>query len=145
MAWAEQLLGELGRRANLSLNISAQGTCSLTFGNEELFFEIRDELLFIMADLGSSHGMDTMFRELLEGCNLGAYSAFGSIGIDEVRHEFVMTRVLSAQVDYEDFEQLLSLFVRTVRQWKSKLEKYTLELEAVEQPKGQEYYNSILP
>ena len=100
-----------------------------------------------MADLGTSLNLDQNFKEILKGCNIGAHTAFGSLGIDTVRDEFVLTRVLSAVVSYEVFEQILSAFVKVLRYWKRRLSKLSESSRISSEPSSykRNYLNEIIP
>ncbi len=145
MSWAEDLLTELGRRSGLAVALSQQGTCTVAFGKDEIFFEVKSDRLFIIADLGAVYGLDQNFKELLEACNIGGQTAFGSLGIDAVRQELVLTRVLSAEVSYDKFEQILSMFVRVLRYWKRRLTKLAAAVDHYQPESGGGMLRNILP
>lgn len=123
------LMRELGSVLGIDLAFSDAGTCSIFFDESEVMFEINENRLFIMADLGASEGRVDAAWRLLRAGNLGLETGFGCIGNDEERGQFTLCRVLEGELAYPDFEKLLTLFVGAVRYWKR-----WLSLPAPQQP-----------
>ena len=48
----EFLIGELGRAIGIDLKLSEAGTCGVFFDDDEVFFELHDGRLYLIADLG---------------------------------------------------------------------------------------------
>lgn len=112
------LLRELGGVLGFDLALSDQGTCGVFFDEDEVFFEVNDGRLFIMAELGSSEGRDEACVRMLKAANLGLETGFSCIGIDEMRGQFTLCRVLEGDIAYPDFEKMLTIFLGAVRYWK---------------------------
>ena len=112
------LLRELSNALGFDLALSDAGTCGIVFDEDEVMFEINENRLFIMADLGSSEGREDACVSMLKAANLGLETGFSCIGIDEVRGQFTLCRILEGDLAYPDFEKLLAVFVGAVRYWK---------------------------
>jgi hypothetical protein len=112
------LLRELGNALGFDLALSDAGTCGIVFDEDEVMFEISEGRLFITADLGPSEGREDACMSMLKAANLGLETGFSCIGIDEVRGQFTLCRILEGDLAYPDFERVLAVFVRAVRYWK---------------------------
>lgn len=112
------LIQELAKVLGISLEFSESGTCGVLFDQDEILFEIHENRLFIMADLGPSEGREDAAMRLLTAANLGMETGFACAGIDEARGEFTLCRILEGDLAYADFEKILTLFVSVVRYWK---------------------------
>ena len=112
------LLRELSNALGFDLALSDAGTCGIVFDEDEVMFEINENRLFIIADLGSSEGREDACVSILKAANLGLETGFSCIGIDEVRGQFTLCRILEGDLAYPDFEKLLAVFVGAVRYWK---------------------------
>ena len=127
------LIRELGGVLGFDLEFSDVGTCGVFFDEDEVLFEIYDTRMFIMADLGSSAGRDADCVRMLKAANLGLETGFSCIGIDEMRDQFTLSRVLEGDLEYHDFEKILSIFVCAVR-WKKWLNLPPEESDPVKVP-----------
>ena len=112
------LMRELGTTLGFDLAFSDAGTCGVFFDDDEICFELDDNRLFIMADLGSSEGREADYERILKAANLGLETGFSCIGIDEAHGQFTLCRVLEGDLAYADFEKILTIFVGAVRYWK---------------------------
>ena len=113
------LVRGLGVVLGFDLMFSDNGTCGVLFDNDEVLFEINDDRMFIMADLGSCEGREDAYPRLLKSSHLGLETGFACIGIDEVRGQFTLCRVLEGNLAYSDFEKILTVFIGAVRYWKN--------------------------
>jgi hypothetical protein len=113
------LVSDLGRRLGLSLNLEENGSCGVTFGDDEIGMELVDGRLFLISHLASSLGHETDCARLLNAAHMGLESGFANFGIDEAAGEFTLTRTLEGSMSPEAFEKALVLFVRSVRYWKA--------------------------
>jgi hypothetical protein len=113
------LVSDLGRRLGLSLNLEENGSCGVTFGDDEIGMELVDGRLFLISHLASSLGHETDCARLLNAAHMGLESGFANFGIDEAAGEFTLTRTLEGSMSKETFEKALVLFVRSVRYWKA--------------------------
>lgn len=134
------LIRELGGVLGFDLAFSADGTCGVFFDEDEIFFELNDKRLFIMAELGSSEGRELDCMRLLKAANLGLETGFSCIGIDEVSGQFTLCRVLEGDVAYPDFEQILTIFVGAVRYWKEWLSLPPEEAKVPQEQQSQAVY-----
>ncbi len=113
-----KLLSELGENIKLDLSLSEHNTCSVVFDEDEVIFEENNHQLFIYAVLGSSVGRDDLYGDLLYNSNLGANTGYASIGLDKERNEFLMYRILTGNMEYNEFQDILVLFIKSLRYWK---------------------------
>jgi len=114
-----ELIRNLGLRLGIAdLELSEDGSCSVTFGPDEVIFEQEGEMLFIIAEIGSAEGNEKIFRAMLDANHCGHGSGFGSIGWDCERNSFTLSRVIEGDFNNELFEKQLKLFVSTLRFWK---------------------------
>lgn len=114
----DHLLQQLGTAIGLDLRFSENNTCGVFFDKDEVIFEKNEGKLYLIAALGSSAGREDVCRRLLEANYLGAQTGFASIGLDSGREDFVLHRVLAGDMDYAEFEEAVSLFVRAARHWR---------------------------
>ena len=112
------LIGELGKALGFALEMSDQNTCGVFFDQDEVVFEQHEDLLYIMADLGSAAGRRDAHTRLLEANCLGAQSGQACLGLDSQREVFTLHRILVGELTYGEFEKILTLFIRAVRYWK---------------------------
>ena len=107
-----ELIRNLGLRLGIAdLELSEDGSCSVTFGPDEVIFEQEGEMLFIIAEIGSAEGNEKIFRAMLDANHCGHGSGFGSIGWDCERNSFTLSRVIEGDFNNELFEKQLKLFV----------------------------------
>ena len=114
-----KLLETLGENINLDLALSEHKTCSVIFDEDEVIFEENNNQLFIYAVLGTSIGHEELYEDLLSYSNLGANTGNASIGLDKDRNEFLMYRILTGNMEYEEFQDILVLFIKSLRYWKN--------------------------
>ncbi len=116
----DEIISELGKNIGIDdLSFSHENNCCVVFDKkDEIVFEKSDNRMFMIANLGTSHGKENVFRSLLEGNYLGNLSAFGSIGINSDLDEFTLTRVFEGDIEYHDFEQSLAYFIVCMRKLK---------------------------
>lgn len=112
------LIQKLGEALGFTLELSGQNTCGVFFDQDEIIFEQHEGQLYIMADLGPAAGRADAHARLLEANCLGAQSGQACIGLDSRREVFTLHRILEGELSYEEFEKLLTLFIRAVRYWK---------------------------
>ncbi|MGX8718896.1 MAG: type III secretion system chaperone [Desulfovibrio sp.] len=112
------LVSALGVNLGFELALSDAGTCGVFFDRDEVMFEVSEERLFIMADLGPSEGREDAHARLLRASNLGLETGFSCLGIDENSGQFTLCRVLEGDMAYPEFERILTVFVGAVRYWK---------------------------
>ena len=98
--------------------MSSQNTCGVFFDEDEIIFEQHEQQLYIIADLGSSAGRADAHTRLLEANCLGAQSGQACLGLDGQRQVFTLHRILDGDLSYEEFEKILTLFIRATRYWK---------------------------
>ena len=128
----EQLIDELGHALGIDLKLSEAGTCGVLFDKDEIFFERHEGQLYLIAELGSAAGREDAYRRVLEADYLGHECGQGAIGIDANRREFVLHRVLDGEMDYPEFEKVLTVFVQATRYWKKWLEQPHAALNGAE-------------
>lgn len=106
----KEIISELGRMVGLeSLKLEEDKGTSVYFDDDEIVFEQNAGRLFVIAPIGPIEGHEDMFRTFLLAKHLGADSALGSIAIDDLQ--------------YDEFEKSLLLFIRTLRKWKTILKE----------------------
>lgn len=116
---AESLLSKLGNTLGIDLHFSEKKTCGVRFGQDEIFFEENNSNFYMIARLGPVK--EAAYRQILEGNYLSLETGFGAIGINSVKNDFVLHRVITQDMSYAAFEEALKIFVRSVRFWKGKL------------------------
>ncbi len=112
------LIRELGNTLGFSLAFSDEGTCGVFFDDDEVMFELNENRLFIMADIGTAEGREDACMRMLKAANLGLETGFACVGIDDARGQFTLCRVLEGDLSYADFEKILTIFVGALRYWK---------------------------
>jgi len=115
---AQNLIRELGRHLGFSLDLSADGTCRVLFGEDAVDFEAKNHLLYLMADLGADPGRSDIYERLLAANHLGSETNGAAIGLDRDRRSFSLSIALDEAVDYAAFEAALVRFVKALRYWK---------------------------
>ncbi|WP_446424647.1 type III secretion system chaperone [Mailhella sp.] len=114
---AEELIHELGRALGIPLELGPQNTCRVNFDGDIVDFELSGDLLYVMADLGSSLNREDAHASLLAANCLGAQTGGATIGIDMGRAMFTLHRTVG-DVPYAVFEADMALFVKALRWWK---------------------------
>ena len=104
------------------MSLSEHNTCSVVFDNDEVVFELHDNQLFIIGVIGSAAGREALYARFLQADYLGAETGFGAIGLDTERGEFVLHRNLVGNLEYGEFEAVVTLFIQVLRYWKSFLQ-----------------------
>lgn len=112
------LIQELSKVLGISLEFTDKGTCGVLFDQDEVIFEIQENRLFIIADIGASEGRDDAALRLLAAGNLGLETGFACVGIDEEHGQFTLCRILEGDLEYAEFEKIVTLFISVVRYWK---------------------------
>ncbi|MBQ9407010.1 MAG: type III secretion system chaperone [Desulfovibrio sp.] len=115
---AKDLIQQLGSALGFPLELSSQNTCGVFFDQDEIIFEQHEQQLYIIADLGSSTRRLDAHMRLLEANCLGAQSGQACLGLDAQRQVFTLHRILDGELTYEQFEHILTLFIRATRYWK---------------------------
>ena len=115
---AHALIQKLGEALGFKLELSHQHTCAVFFDHDEIIFEKHEDQLYIIADLGSAEGRADAHTRLLEANYLGAESGQACFGLDIKRQVFTLHRILDGELSYEQFEQILLMFIRAMRYWK---------------------------
>ncbi|MCR5536994.1 MAG: type III secretion system chaperone [Succinivibrio sp.] len=128
---SEQIISELSTVLGIDLKFSDQGTCGVFFGDDEILFEKHDEQLYLIAELAPAVDQEFVLQRLMNANYLGGECGQGTIGIDRNKDEFVLHRLIDGQIDFVQFEKILSLFVQAVRYWKEWLK----EAELMQTPK----------
>ena len=114
-----ELVAELGAKLGIELRLSDEGTCRVSFDDDDVDFELSGDALYIMADIASATGREDAYGRLLKASWLGAESGGASLGIDAGRDVFAMYAVERGDVPYEAFEARLVLFLKALRYWKA--------------------------
>ena len=120
---SELLINELGHTLGFTLQFSENGTCGVFFDEDEIIFEKHESQLYLIADLGPAHGRTDTYKSLLEANYLGQASGQAVLALDSVREEFTLHRILDGEMDYNEFESILTVFVSAVRYWKKWLKE----------------------
>ena len=113
-----ELVAELGAKLGIELRLNDEGTCRVSFDNDDVDFELSGDSLYIMADIAPATGHEDACARLLKANWLGAESGGASIGLDAGRDVFALYAVERGDVAYEDFEARLVLFIKALRYWK---------------------------
>ncbi|MBQ9451798.1 MAG: type III secretion system chaperone [Desulfovibrio sp.] len=114
----ELLITELSHALGIELKFSEAGTCGVFFDDDEVIFEQHDGQLYLIADLGSAAGRSDAYGRLLAANCLGQESGNATLGLDTVREEFTLHRILNGDMGYQEFEKILTVFVQALRYWK---------------------------
>ena len=114
----KDMMQKLGEALGFTLEMSAQDTCAVIFDQDEVIFEQHEDQLYLIADLASSAGREDAYARLLEANCMGAQSGQACLGLDVQREVFTLHRILEGELPYEEFEKILTLFIRAVRYWK---------------------------
>ena len=118
MADCEGLIKALSITLGIDLSFSDDGTCGVTFDNDEIIFEKYEKSLYLISVIGSVSGHSDLYRKLLEANYLGQNTENAIISIDANRDEFILHRVIRENIEYGEFEQILTSFVKVTRHWK---------------------------
>ncbi len=116
-----ELIHQLGQKLNISdLSLTEDNTCGVLFDDDDVLFENVNGNLFIVAEIGSvdENERNKFFALFMDANHLGHGTAYGSIGYDEQRDIFTLTRIVSEDIEYEKFEEQLVVFLKTLRYWK---------------------------
>lgn len=115
---ATQLLSELGNTLGVTLELSADNTCSAIFDEDEIDFELSNGYLYIIAEIAPLQEEVRILKRLLQANSYGRDTGGACIGIDPDREAFVMHRMLSLPLPYEELEKSMTLFIKALRYWK---------------------------
>lgn len=116
-----ELIHQLGQKLNISdLALTENNTCGILFDEDDVLFENTHKHIFIVAEIGRAEDnvKDKLFNVFMDANHLGHGTAYGSIGFDEQRSVFTITRVVDEDIEYEKFEDQLVLFLKALRYWK---------------------------
>ena len=109
-----KLITELGARIGISdLALDEEHTCGVMF-DDEFFFECQHGNLFIMAEIDRVEEKDervALFSKFMYANHLGHATGFGSIGYDPEREGVTLTRIVDEDLEYQKFEEQMTLFV----------------------------------
>ncbi len=120
-----ELIHQLGQKLNISdLSLTEDNTCGVLFDDDDVLFENVNGNLFIVAEIGrvEEDERNKYFAIFMDANHLGHGTAYGSIGYDEQRDIFTLTRIVSEDIVYEKFEEQLVVFLKTLRYWKKYLQ-----------------------
>ncbi|SFS49465.1 Tir chaperone protein (CesT) family protein [Succinivibrio dextrinosolvens] len=120
-----ELIRQLGQKIGIDdLSFSNDNNCGVLFDEDDVLFELTNGNLFIAAEIGHVENSERakFFEIFMSSNHLGQGAALGSIGFDAERDMFTLTRVLPENMDYNKFEEALVIFIRALRQLKSKLQ-----------------------
>ncbi len=112
------LIQEFARTLGISHELSESGTCGVLLDQDEIMFELQENRLFIMADIGPCGGREDVAQRLLSAANFGLETGFSCAERDDERGQFTLCRILEGDLEYQDFEKIVTLFVNVVRYWK---------------------------
>ncbi len=118
---ARQLISELSYHLGLSLSFTNENTCALRFGEEMVVFEEYEKKLYLICSLGSSVGREECFEKFMSSNYLSRETLGAVIGYDAPKNEFVLHRIITDSISYEDFEEILKDFIRAARFYKKSL------------------------
>lgn len=118
MADGKALVEELGHRLGIELKFSNDGVCGVLFDRDEVTFELSEDRLYMIAEIGHASDREEVFGRLLTANYLGSQTGLASIGLDVSREVFVLTRIFEGDLEYNSFENATTLFVKAVRYWK---------------------------
>lgn len=129
-----ELLKQLGHALGLELYISPEGVCRIYFDSDAVDFELAEQGLFLIAELGylPDRNCERFCRELLSANLLGAETAGATLGLDSAKNELILHKNLGNSLDYHEFEAELENFVKALRHWKSRILAQTLQSEGGE-------------
>ena len=116
-----ELIHQLGQKLNISdLSLTEDNTCGILFDDDDVLIENSNNNIFIVSEIGrvEEDEKEKFFAVFMDANHLGHGTAFGSIGYDEQRDIFTLTRVLNDEIEFEKFEEQLVLFLKALRYWK---------------------------
>lgn len=114
----DNLIGQLGNTLKLDLKLSDNGTVSVLFDEDEVFFEKYEKQLYIYADIGAAKENSFILKRILCANYLGHETGQSVISINENTNSFTIHRLIDGDISYHEFEKLLTLFIKAVRYWK---------------------------
>jgi len=118
----DELINKLGSMIDLEgLSFDDDGSCSVVFDDDEVFFEKADNHLFMFAPLCPVNGSEKLYREILEANFLSADNGSCTIAIDPYQDEYAVIRIIDGEVSYETFERILLAFIKCLRKWKKRI------------------------
>jgi len=115
---AQPLLDQLASQLSISLPLSPEGTCRVSFDNDDIDFEQTETGLYIIATLADASGREDAYERLLKANYLGSETGGACIGLDANQNVFTIHTILHGDMDYSAFEKELCAFIRALRYWK---------------------------
>ncbi|MBQ7617759.1 MAG: type III secretion system chaperone, partial [Desulfovibrio sp.] len=105
------------------------------FDQDEVIIEQHDGQLYLIAVLGVAQGREDAYGRLLAANYLGQESGQAVLGLDLERNEFVLHRILDAEMEYPEFEKILTIFIQVLRYWKEWLAQPVARQVALDSPR----------
>ena len=90
----------------------------MLFDDDTVDFQTAESRLFIMADIGSAEGCESLYGSLLKANCLGIETLGCTIGLDAERNVLMLHRMLEGDWSEQDFQNVLAQFVKALRYWK---------------------------
>ncbi len=124
-----ELIDTFGNRIGIDgLAFSRQGSCSVSFDDDELIFELNGNRLFVISDIDIAEDeSEALHRVMLEGNHFGYKTGFSCLGLDRRTGSYTLSRVFEGEIEIETFMKEIELFVRALRYWKQYLNGGTTE------------------
>ncbi|MCR5537269.1 MAG: type III secretion system chaperone [Succinivibrio sp.] len=116
--YSTELIEELAKTLKIKLEFSKHDSCGVFFDQDEICFERNNKQLYLIAVLGDASNRADAYQRLLAADFLGAQSGQAVISLDSQRDEFVLHRVIDGSIEFADFENILTDFVKATRYWK---------------------------
>ena len=114
----DNLMSQLGNTVHLDLKFSDNGTVSVMFDEDEVFFEKYENQLYIFADIGTAKDNTFVLKRILSANYLGNETGQGVISINDTDNSFTLHRLIDGEISYQEFEKILTIFIKAVRYWK---------------------------
>jgi hypothetical protein len=114
----DNLIRQLGNTIQLDLKFSDNGTVSVFFDEDEVYFEKYEKQLYVFADLGVVKDNLSVLKRIATANYLGNETGQGVISINETENNFVLHRLIDGEISYPEFEKILTMFIKAVRYWK---------------------------
>ena len=128
---ATELLSRLGRELGLSLHISDEGVCRIYFDNDTIDFEMIDDGVCIIAEVGylPPQGCERQCRALLAANLFGIETAGATLSLDAAIDTVFLHMIYRNNSNYYDFEAAIGRFLKVLRHWKGQLRTRSLQEE----------------
>ena len=114
----DNLMSQLGNTVHLDLKFSDNGTVSVMFDEDEVFFEKYENQLYIFAEIGTAKDNTFVLKRILSANYLGNETGQGVISINDTDNSFTLHRLIDGEISYREFEKILTIFIKAVRYWK---------------------------